>query len=61
MMFHFTIKLHADGNITSKLIELECSLGDGGFYPSTQRHYRTLILLYYYTATRLIRCQLSNP
>jgi hypothetical protein len=25
--------------------------GDGDFYPSAQRHYRMLILLYYYTAT----------
>jgi hypothetical protein len=25
--------------------------GDGGFYPSTQRYYRMLILLCYYTAT----------
>jgi hypothetical protein len=25
--------------------------GDGGFYPSTQRHYHMLIVLYYYTAT----------
>jgi hypothetical protein len=25
--------------------------GDGGFYPSTQRHYRMLILLYYNSTT----------
>jgi hypothetical protein len=29
--------------------------GDGGFYSSTKRHFRMLILLYYYTATCFCR------
>jgi hypothetical protein len=33
---------------------------DGGFYPSTQRHYRVLILSYYYTATYFGRTKICN-